>query len=92
VNFELKFESRAAKELEKLGPDAAERIRERLRFLVDHVDDSPREMLTGRLRGLLKLRIGDYRVAYVIDRQSQTVIVHMVGHRREFYDIDDVDA
>lgn len=46
-------------------------------------------MLSGSLRGLPKLRIGDYRVAYTVDRTAQAVTVHMVGHRREIYDIDD---
>ena len=33
-----------------------------------------------------RLRIGDYRVIYEIDRNNNRVIVLYVGHRREVYD------
>jgi mRNA interferase RelE/StbE len=33
-----------------------------------------------------KLRMGDYRVIYEIDRQSKQVIVLFAGHRRNVYD------
>jgi mRNA interferase RelE/StbE len=44
------------------------------------------ESLTGPFPGLLKLRIGDYRVVYQADREKKVLRVRLVGHRREIYD------
>jgi mRNA-degrading endonuclease RelE of RelBE toxin-antitoxin system len=33
-----------------------------------------------------RLRVGDHRVIYEIDRQSSRIIVLYVGHRRNVYD------
>jgi mRNA interferase RelE/StbE len=43
------------------------------------------ETLTGELAGFHKLRVGDYRVIYLILHDEQTLVVNAVGHRREIY-------
>ena len=43
------------------------------------------EALTGDLRGLYKLRVGDYRVLYEILHDQETIIVHIIGHRSDVY-------
>jgi len=35
--------------------------------------------------GLWRVRIGDYRMAYLIDDQRRTVDIQIVAHRREIY-------
>ena len=57
-------------------------------WLAEHFDDTSAEVLSGPLHGLLKFRVGDYRVAYTVDRTARVLRVHMVGHRRDIYDID----
>ena len=42
-------------------------------------------MLAGRLRGLLRLRVGDYRALYTLDRENRRIIVRAVGHRSDVY-------
>jgi mRNA interferase RelE/StbE len=42
--------------------------------------------LTGPLRGLLSLRVGDYRVIYHVDPAKNTVWVIAVGHRKSIYE------
>ena len=37
------------------------------------------------LKNLMKLRIGDYRVIYSIERKTVTVFVIKIGHRKEVY-------
>jgi mRNA interferase RelE/StbE len=41
--------------------------------------------LTGEWQGVLKLRVGDYRVLYTFDKAEPKIIVHFVKHRREVY-------
>ena len=42
--------------------------------------------LTGELAGLLRYRVGDWRVVYRIDDPSSRVLVVSIAHRREVYD------
>jgi mRNA interferase RelE/StbE len=41
--------------------------------------------LTGELKGLFKLRVGDYRIAYSIEEKKKLLTIHLIGHRREIY-------
>lgn len=38
------------------------------------------------LKGLMKLRVGDYRVIYSIKKNIVTVEVIKIGHRRDVYE------
>ena len=42
--------------------------------------------LMGELKGLWRLRIGDYRVIYQIRKASLEVLILKIGHRREVYE------
>tara|TARA_B100001248_G_scaffold226858_2_gene185023 strand:- start:1192 stop:1452 length:261 start_codon:yes stop_codon:yes gene_type:complete len=37
------------------------------------------------LKGLMKLRVGDYRIIYSIQKKTVTVCVIKIGHRKEVY-------
>lgn len=39
--------------------------------------------LTGEFEGLLRLRVGDYRVLF--DETADTITIHRVGDRRDVY-------
>ncbi len=39
------------------------------------------------LKGLRRLRGGDYRVIFQIDQSNKTVLIVKIGHRREIYDL-----
>ncbi len=43
-------------------------------------------MVDRSLKGLMKLRVGDYRVIYSIKRETVTVHVIKIGHRKDVYD------
>ena len=58
----------------------------RIRWLSEHFDDISPEPLKGkRWRGVYKLRAGDYRALYTINRNKRLLTVHAVGHRRDIY-------
>lgn len=42
--------------------------------------------LTGKLAGLLRYRVGDWRVLYRIEEEASRVIVLVIAHRREVYE------
>lgn len=41
--------------------------------------------LTGPLKGLFRLKAGDYRILYQIDAGTKTVYVVRIAHRKEAY-------
>ena len=56
-----------------------------IRWLAAHLNDLEPEALRGDLAGFQKLRVGDYRVVSEIMRSEQTIMIHLIGHRREIY-------
>jgi mRNA interferase RelE/StbE len=42
--------------------------------------------LSGEFTGLLRYRVGDWRVIYRIDDQSSHVLILSIAHRREVYE------
>ena len=51
------------------------------------LEDNPRPRGVKKLSGReeYRLRVGDYRILYVIDNKHRVVAVVAVGHRREVY-------
>ena len=55
---------------------------------IDGLADDPFPRQTVKLEGgegLYRIRVGDYRIIYGVDRLARQVIVHHVRHRREVY-------
>ena len=73
------------RELARLDEPLTRRIVEGITWLATNLDTISPEALTGELAGFYKLRIGDYRVIYEILYTEQTLVIHVVGHRREIY-------
>ena len=54
---------------------------------IDRLSDNPYagSALKGDLRGLRRIRVGDYRVLYELLSETLVVLVVRVAHRREVY-------
>jgi len=84
--YQVKFTSQAENDLTRIDKSIAQRILKKIRWLAENIEQITPEQLSGPWQGMYKLRIGDYRVIYAIDRGELKVItVHFVGHRREVY-------
>ena len=83
--YRVRFLRSAKRDLERLDKPVAARILQRIRWLAEHVEDARLQPLTGDLEGFFKLRVGSYRVIYEILWQERTIVVHLVGHRRDIY-------
>jgi mRNA interferase RelE/StbE len=54
--------------------------------MAEHVLTAPHQALHGeQWRGAFRLRIGDYRVIYRLDRTAEVLTILRVGHRRDIY-------
>ena len=82
--YALAFRPAALRALRKFDRQTAERIKTAAEALRDDPRPPGAKMLTGS-HGLLRIRVGDYRVVYAIDDQLRVVRVVAVGHRRDIY-------
>jgi len=74
----------AQKALDRLPDEVAARIMEALEGL----KNQPRPPDCKKLRGenARRIRAGDYRVIYEINREESQVVILFVGHRSKVYD------
>ena len=65
------------------------KLKSRLDEAIESLADDPRPPGCRKLAGTTdryRVRVGDYRIVYRIDDGKVTVLVLLVGHRREVYD------
>ncbi|SKB12007.1 Addiction module toxin, RelE/StbE family [Planktothrix sp. PCC 11201] len=83
-DYTVRFKKSAAKELRGLDIDLQLRISE----AIDCLSLEPRPEGVVKLKGgdnSYRIRIGDYRVVYIIDDQDRIVRIMRVRHRRDAY-------
>jgi mRNA interferase RelE/StbE len=88
VSWGFEFEPGAIRDLKKLGPAAARKIRA---YLDNRIKDAadPRAFgkpLKGDKHGLWRYRVEDYRILARIEDRRLIVTVVTVGHRRDVYE------
>ena len=82
--FNLRISQAAAKSLRKAPREVAARIRARLDELAEDPFAAPNvRKLTGHPG--YRLRVGDWRVLYLVERGVLVIYVIEVGHRKEIY-------
>ena len=83
MTYSIRIKGSAAGELRRVAkPEMA-----RIAAAIDRLAENPflGSALKGDLRGLRRLRIGDYRVLYEIQKDVLVVLVVRIAHRREVY-------
>lgn len=84
MTYRLRIKRQAEADLRRLPPALFERINNQLLDLRETPRPPGVRKLQGQLEGW-RVRIGDYRVIYLIDDAEQTVTIVRVRHRREVY-------
>jgi mRNA interferase RelE/StbE len=84
LSYEVLFVRSAEKEMNRLPGTVHTRLSKRILSL----EDNPRPRGVRKLSGReeYRLRVGDYRILYLIDDRNNLVTILAVGHRREVYD------
>ena len=85
MKYKIEIRPEAVKDLEQLDSTVTRRILKKLNWLKENFDLIVPEPLSGEFKGLYKLRVGNYRVVYVYDKQAKLISVHLVGHRKNIY-------
>jgi mRNA interferase RelE/StbE len=83
VSYRVSFHPSARKELSRLPTDVYERVRRKIAALADEPRPANSRKLVGS--GEWRIRVGSWRVVYVIDDATREVFVTVIAHRREAY-------
>lgn len=82
--YTVQIAARALRDLARLDKP----IRRRIRDAIDKLGADPRPPGAKALQGqpgLLRIRVGDYRVVYEVRDRVRVVLVIRIGHRSEVY-------
>jgi mRNA interferase RelE/StbE len=83
VAYEIEFTRAALKYFDRLRGSDLRRISE----AIGRLEENPNPVSSRRISGsdgLLRIRVGDYRIVYRIEENS-VVVIARIGHRREVY-------
>ena len=83
MRYAIRIKESAARELQRIERSD----RERLIAAIDRLAENPfaGSALKGELRGLRRIRVGDYRLLYEVQERDLVVLVLRAAHRREAY-------
>jgi len=85
-SYKVEFVKSAKKEFDHLPSKIKERITEALKFLSQNPFSDL--LRTKKIKGadhLYRIRIGDYRLVYEIQKMRLLILVIKIGHRKEIY-------
>ena len=81
--YSLEFRPAARRALERIPSQDSRRILAKVVQLVDNPVPHGSKKLAGT--GWYRIRVGDYRVVYDVQRDQLLILVIRIGHRREVY-------
>jgi len=85
MSYKVAIVKKAFKELASLPVKVNTQIVE----AIDNLKDEPRppgcKKLKGESEDIWRIRVGDYRILYLIDDTIRIVEVRRIGHRRDIY-------
>jgi mRNA interferase RelE/StbE len=85
MTWQIEFKSEAVDGLERIERPIAQRILTKARWLSESFEQITPQPLTGSMRGLFKLRVGDYRIIYSANAEKRLLTIHLIGHRMDIY-------
>lgn len=79
----VKWDERAVVDLDSVDFSIARKIVAKVSWLAEHYANITPELLHYDLKGIYKLRIGDYRVLY--QSSDGVITIRMIDHRSRIY-------
>ncbi len=83
--WDCKFDNKAIKDLQKIVPLQQKRILKAIKVLTEdpYLKNNKIKRLAGSLSSYYRLRIGNYRVLYIISQDERTIFIKAVLPRNE---------
>ena len=85
MSYEIEWAAPALRELRKLDKQTARRVLRAVTGLATDPRPARVRALSAQPAGTMRLRVGDFRVVYVIDDEEIRILVVRVAHRRGVY-------
>ena len=85
--WKINFELEAEEDLLRLDRSVNERVISKLSWLQENFENITPIPLSNVLTGVFKLRVGDYRVLYIIKQEKRVINIVDVDHRSKIYKI-----
>lgn len=86
MRFGILIDEAAERDYRGLPPDMRERVKQRIFALGDDPLPGNATQLRSDLRGLCRVRVGDYRIVYEVDLPARTLTIIAIADRRDVYD------
>lgn len=84
--YKVIIHKRAVRYLKRLSESQRQRIKQSLRELEDGITDRVDiKAMAGQWKGYYRMRIGDSRVIFCIDKKLRTIYVDHIGARGDVY-------
>lgn len=81
--WQIFYSSQASKFIQHLNDETKKRIKLAIESL--QINPDLGKQLTGSLKGLRSLRVGNYRIIYKKELDELVILVVAVGHRKDIY-------
>ena len=82
--LKVEWTEKAIADLGKLDRLITRRIIRKVTWFAKNFEKITPEPLSGGLKGMFKMRVGDWRVVYKVE--GGTARIYFVGHRRDIYE------
>ena len=83
--YKIKFDSRVKKDLKSIPAQDIKRIKS----AISELENKPRpdgcKKLKGNKQDFYRIRVGKYRVIYLVEDEILLILVVRVGHRKEIH-------
>ena len=83
--YKILIKPSALKEISRLPNPIIKRIGKAIDDLAKEPRPDGVKKLKGQDENVYRIRVGDYRVVYVIDDEIKIINVNRVGHRKDIY-------
>jgi len=85
VTLRIEFTSAASRDWRDLSKDVQRRLAPAIDSLADNPHPPGSLALRGNLRGVIRLRVGDWRIVYQVDAAQSIVTIVEIAHRSHVY-------
>lgn len=86
--YEIEIGAKADKRLAEIDPIIGASIERKIAWLGNNAANIIHRRLVNMpkdLAGLCKLRLGDYRILYWVDHETEQIFIYRIEHRSEVY-------
>ena len=80
----LVYEKRICKDLDKIPDNEVRKIVRAFNKLAEKPFPSGAKKLSGKI-GLYRIRQGDYRIVYTVNKTAKKICIILVAHRKDVY-------